>query len=237
MTKELKTLLPLVRKHWWRYALGLVFLVGIDYAQTEIPQFIKRIVDSIATLEAGGNALLFPILFTMVLTAFFIASGRFLWRFFIHGASRRIERDFRGKLFSHLMTLPMKSFQETPVGELMARATNDMQSIRMLTGMAIVTFIDGFFMSSLVLFRMFRENAGIALKVIIPLPIITVIILFFGASIGKRFKKIQEVYGSMSTLVQETLQGIRIVKAFVKKETFPERFNLDGKRTLLTPVT
>lgn len=222
MLKELQTLKPLVSKHWWRYTLGLLFLITIDYAQTEIPQYIKKIVDNI--LSGIDEIVLKNILLHMILTAAGIALGRFMWRYFIHGASRRIERDLRARLFEHYMVLPMKAFQDNPTGELMARATNDMQAIRMLTGMAIVAFIDGFFMSAIVLVRMFSENPSVALQVIIPLPIVTVIILLFGSKIGKRFKRIQEIYGTMSTVVQEVLQGIRVVKAFVKDDTFKTKF-------------
>lgn len=226
MWKELRTLKPLLATHWWRYTLGLLFLITIDYAQTEIPQFIKRIVDTI--LASGDETLLQSYLIFMLLTAAGIAIGRFMWRFFIHGASRRIERDLRARLFEHYMVLPMKAFQDNPTGELMARATNDMQAIRMLTGMAIVAFIDGFFMSTIVLLRMFTENPSVALRVILPLPIVTFIIIFFGSRIGKRFKKIQEIYGRMTTLVQEALQGIRVVKAFVKEDFFKNRFEKEN---------
>lgn len=222
MWKELQTLKPLITKHWWRYTFGLLFLITIDYAQTEIPQFIKKIVDTI--LAGVDETVLHTNLVFMLLTAAGIAIGRFMWRFFIHGASRRIERDLRARLFEHYMALPMKAFQDNPTGELMARATNDMQAIRMLTGMAIVAFIDGFFMSAIVLARMFTENPSVALRVILPLPIVTLIIILFGRKIGKRFKKIQEIYGTMSTLVQEVLQGIRVVKAFVKEDIFKNRF-------------
>lgn len=226
MWKELRTLKPLLAKHWWYYTVGLLFLIAIDFAQTEIPQFIKRIVDTI--LGGIDETILRTNLVLMLLTAAGIAIGRFMWRFFIHGASRRIERDLRARLFEHYMVLPMKAFQDNPTGELMARATNDMQAIRMLTGMAIVAFIDGFFMSAIVLVRMFTENPSVAFRVILPLPIVTLLIIVFGNKIGKRFKRIQEIYGTMSTLVQEVLQGIRVVKAFVKEDIFKNRFEKEN---------
>lgn len=226
MWKELQSLKPLLAKHWWRYTFGLLFLITIDYAQTEIPQFIKKIVDAI--LAGIDEKVLQTNLIFMLLTAAGIAIGRFMWRFYIHGASRRIERDLRARLFEHYMVLPLKAFQDNPTGELMARATNDMQAIRMLTGMAIVAFIDGFFMSAIVLVRIFTEKPSVALRVILPLPIITLIIIFFGGKIGKRFKKIQEIYGTMSTLIQEVLQGIRVVKAFVKEDIFKNRFEKEN---------
>ena len=230
MLKEFRTLLPYLRRHRVRYAIGLLCLVVVDAAQLLLPQYLRRAVDSIA----GGQprSVVVAIGLAMAATAASIACGRFLWRFFIHGASRRIETALRDRLFARLMTLPTSYFHGNAAGDIMARATNDMQAIRMATGMGFVAFVDGAFMSVAILVVMFAQNPGTTLLTIAPLPLITVLIVMFGSIVGKRFKRAQEQYSEMSSVAQETLQGIRVVQSFVKEEEFARRFaaSNDGYR-------
>lgn len=223
MLKEFRTLGPYIKEYRYRYIFGILCLLVVDSAQLLIPQYIRRSIDAVAGGQAQSAVL--AIVLALVGTAAVVAFGRFLWRFFIHGASRRIEKAMRDKLFGRLMTLPMDFFQKNSVGDLMARATNDMQNIRMASGMAFVAFFDGVFMSVAILAVMFSQNPGTAVWVVIPLPLITILIIFFGRAMGKRFKKVQELYSKMSSVVQESLQGIRVVKSFVKERVFAERFS------------
>ncbi|HOX18719.1 MAG TPA: ABC transporter ATP-binding protein [Spirochaetales bacterium] len=223
MLKEYRTLLPYLKEYRFRYVAGLAFLIAVDAAQLLIPQFIRQTVDLVSSgrFQAGAVA---SIAARLVLVALFIASGRFLWRYFIHGSSRRIEARLRDRLFAKLMELGPRFHQANKIGDLMARATNDMQSIRMAAGMGFVTLVDGLFMSSAVLVIMFARNPEVAAWTIIPLPPVTALIIVFGTLVGKRFKKVQEIYAKLSELAQETLAGIRVVKSFVKEDAFSERF-------------
>ncbi|MBN2873556.1 MAG: ABC transporter ATP-binding protein, partial [Spirochaetales bacterium] len=209
--------------HWPRYAFGVACLVVVDAAQLMLPQYLRRAIDSIATGEPRAVVALIGL--SMAATAAAIAAGRFLWRFFIHGASRRIETALRDRLFSTLMTLPTSYFSGNAAGDIMSRATSDMQSIRMATGMAFVAFIDGAFMSVAILVVMMIQNPATTLLTITPLPLLTVLILVFGRIIGKKFKKAQERYADVSSVAQETLQGIRVVQSFVKEDEFARRFS------------
>ncbi|MBN1242517.1 MAG: ABC transporter ATP-binding protein [Spirochaetales bacterium] len=223
MLKEYRTLLPYLKEYRLRYAAGLAFLIAVDAAQLLVPQFIRQAVDLVST----GSFLISDIAriaLSIVLVAVFIAGGRFMWRYFIHGSSRRIEARLRDRLFAKLMELGPRFHQGNKIGDLMARATNDMQSIRMAAGMGFVTLVDGLFMSSAVLVIMFARNPEVAAWTIIPLPPVTALIILFGTLVGKRFKKVQEIYAKLSELAQETLSGIRVVKSFVKEDAFSERF-------------
>ncbi|MGD9940253.1 MAG: ABC transporter ATP-binding protein [Clostridia bacterium] len=223
MFKEFRTLGPYLRTHASRYIAGLSCLVIVDAAQLLLPQYIRLAIDAIA----AGNSHLVVVRLGLLMTgtAFVIACGRFLWRYFIHGASRRIEAALRDRLFARLMTLPPAFFHTNAVGDIMARATNDMQAIRMATGMAFVAFVDGVFMSVAILVVMFVQNPGTTLWTIAPLPFVSVLIIIFGRMVGKRFKKVQEIYSDMSSVAQETLQGVRVVKSFVKETVFADRFS------------
>ncbi|MCG8478807.1 MAG: ABC transporter ATP-binding protein/permease, partial [Spirochaetales bacterium] len=161
---------------------------------------------------------------TMIGVAVVIAVGRLGWRFFIHGSSRRIEAELRARLYDHLLTLPSSYYQQVKTGDLMARATNDMNAIRMAVGMALVAFFDGLFMTVAILSILIGQNPRLALLTVIPLPIITVFMVMLGGRIGRLFRSVQEGFSAMSDQTQEAFSGIRVIKAFVKEEYFLRRF-------------
>lgn len=224
MLKEYSSMLPYLKKYKLNYGIGILFLVIVDAAQVLIPRYVKQAVDTVASGRFGLEDILKPAL-SMVAIAFVISIGRFLWRYFIIGASRQIETEMRDRLFGHLMDMSSKFYQENKTGDLMARATNDMNSVRQSVGMGFVSFVDGVFMSSMILLAMIGTNPGVAVYTIIPLPFITVLILFFGKLVGGQFKRVQEVFSKMSDIAQETFAGMRVVKAFVKESYFGKRFS------------
>ncbi|MDR2536387.1 MAG: ABC transporter ATP-binding protein/permease [Treponema sp.] len=221
--REFKTLLPYLARYRSRYIWGLICLVAVDLAQLLIPQFMGQAVDLIGS---GGFHVrdLLVIAGSMIGVMGAISLGRFLWRFCIHGASRRIETEMREKLFDHLLTLSYDFYQSHKIGDLMARFTNDLSAVRESIGMGLVALIDGTVMAISILVIIFLQDAGTAGLAIIPLPLITLIILFFGSAVGKRFLKAQETYSAMSDTVQETFAGIRVVKSFVKEWWFIKKF-------------
>ncbi|MEI6876491.1 MAG: ABC transporter transmembrane domain-containing protein, partial [Spirochaetota bacterium] len=224
MFKEYRSILPYLKKYRFQYLAGIIADIAVDGGNILMPQFIKRAVDLVASGHPDFGKLL-SLLLTMVLVAAAIAAGRFMWRFFIHGSSRRIETEMRDRLFSRLMDFSGDYFRRNKTGDLMARATNDMGAIRQATGMGFITFIDGVFMSAGILIVMIASAPRTALLTIIPLPLVTVLIILFGSIIGRRFQRVQEVFSRLSEIAQETMAGIRVVKAFVKEDRFAAMFS------------
>lgn len=223
MLKEYRTLGPYVKKYLWYYLGGLLFLVITDGGQMVLPQMIKRAVDIIAAgsfdLSQVGSLML-----VMVAVAVAIAVGRFGWRYFISGSSRKIEAELRKSLYDHLLTLSSTFFKEMKTGDIMARFTNDMNAIRMATGIALVALVDGIFMTLVILVIIFTQYPQIALLTVAPLPFITVMVLGMGKLLGQRFLKVQEGFSRLSEEVQETLSGIRVIKTYVREDHFLRRF-------------
>jgi ATP-binding cassette, subfamily B, multidrug efflux pump len=222
MIGEFRTLLPLLHRHRWKYLAGVASLVVTSGAQLLIPRFVGISVDQLVNSE--GAAAVGHTMLLLLGTAVIIALGRFGWRLFIHGSSRRIEAELREQLYDHLLKLAPDYFRTTKTGDLMARATNDMRAIRMATGIALVAFIDGLFMTLAILIILFSRNPRLALVTIIPLPIITILIIALGSRIGTLYRTVQEGFSRMSDQAQEVLSGIRVVKAFVKEDFFLRRF-------------
>ena len=221
--REFKTLFPYLKKYRFPYIWGFLCLIVVDGAQALIPQFIKTAVDRITVGDFEMIDVFRPCLAMLGIMAL-ISSGRFLWRYFIHGASRRIETELRDRLFSHLITLSYDFYQKHKIGDLMARAINDISGIRMALGWGLVTLVDGTIMASAILIIIFIQDPRTAAFCIIPLPLITVMMLVFGKAMGRRFYRANETYSAMSDTVQETFAGMRVVKSFVKESWFTQKF-------------
>jgi ATP-binding cassette subfamily B protein len=212
-----------MRRYWPRYLAGLLFLALADAGQLYLPQLVRRAIDLVAAGGFSLSALAGPVAL-MAGTAGLIALGRFFWRFFINGSSRRIENELRERLFAHLQSLSSTFYGKSKTGDLMAHLTNDMHAIRMATGMAFVSFVDGFFMTLAILAILLAQNPRLALLSISPLPVITLGVILFGKVIGEKFRQVQEGFSAMSDLAQESIAGIRVLKIFVQEKAFGRRF-------------
>jgi ATP-binding cassette subfamily B protein len=224
---QYKSLLPYLAPYRRRYLWGLIFLIIVDAAQIAIPQFIKQAIDLISSGAFAWKQIIFLCLWMTALMAL-ISLGRFLWRYFIHGSSRRIETALRNRLFGHLQTLAWDFYQKNKIGDLMARSTNDLDAVRMAIGMGLVALVDFVVMTTAILIIIFVQDARSALFSVIPLPLVTVLILLFGKSVGKKFRIYQESYSKMSDTAQETFAGVRVIKSFVKEWWFIKKFAADN---------
>ncbi len=223
MLKEYRTLFPFMRRYRWSYIAGLTCLAVTSGSQILIPQFLRRAVDAISW---GGFELrtIGVLMIQLVGVSIVIALGRFGWRYFIHGASRRIESELRAQLFEKFLAMQPSFYHRSQIGDLMARSTNDMNSIRMASGMALVALFDGVFLTAGILGILFAQNPRIAAIVILPLPLITALILLAGRFIRGLFLKVQEGFASLSQQAHEMLSGVRVIKSFVKERFFLGKF-------------
>ena len=142
--------------------------------------------------------------------------GVFLYaqRWIIIGASRRIEYDMRNDFYGHLQSLPLRYYQEQRTGDLMSRATNDLSSVRMLIGPAVMHSASSLLVVTGAFIAMLRIDKTMALLALISVPIIVVLVQTFGQKIHLRFKSVQDYFGEVSARVQENLAGVRVVRAF-----------------------
>lgn len=215
--KQLKFAARYVARHWWQYVLGIAALYMVDWVNVYVPEFTGRIIDGLTdgTLDMSGAMKIVWMIAGMGLA---IAIGRFGWRFFIFGAARSIEREIRGDMYGHLSKLSMRYFNQHKTGDLMAHFTNDLMSVRQLLGMTVITAFDATVMLVLVLMNMINYvSLKLTCVAILPLLIITVGDFFYGKMMHKRFKQKQEAFSTLTDQVQETISGIRVIKAFVQE--------------------
>ena len=218
-TKQKKfSMLPYLFHYTGHYILGIAVLMLVDLASLYIPQYIGEIIDGLtagALDYAGVKSLLLKILCAGLI----MMAGRFGWRYFIIGASRGIEYRMRNDLFAHLETLSARFFNSHKTGDLMAHFTNDLQAIRMAAGMAVITTFDAVVMTVMVLIKMiFYVDFRLTVLAFVPLILVAVGCYFYGIESKKRQTKRQEAFSHLSDKVQESLAGIRVLKAFVQED-------------------
>ena len=208
-----------------RILIGLVALLIVDVLQLFIPRVIKYAIDDFSLGALSASRLLFYGLEVLVL-ALGIGSFRYVWRHFLLGAARRIEKTLRDRLFIHLQTLSSSYFSRTKVGDLMAHATNDIEAVRMSLSMGLVFLVDTVILGVLTIFFMIYIHPRLTLFAILPMPLITLITLFFSRSIHHRFEILQKTFASLTERVREAIAGIRVIKAYVLEERERERNSL-----------
>ncbi len=229
MFRTFAALLPYLKRHAGFYAAGLACLLLTNTGQLLIPQWLKTAVNHL-TSPHPEQAVIGGLVVLIVATALGVALARVGWRFFLTGASRRIERELRQDLTDHLLTLPPSFYARQTTGDLMARATNDLEAVRNSIGLALVAFTDAVFISGSILVILFVQNPVLGLLIVSPLPVITVLIIVLGRLVGSRFKAVQEEFSALSEFVQEHLAGNRVIKAFTQEGRVDARFLDANKR-------
>jgi ATP-binding cassette subfamily B multidrug efflux pump len=202
----------------WRYRgrilAGFVSLLVVNGATILVPLIIR---DAIDRLTRGEGGLLQSGLMITGL-AVIVMGFRFLWRYFFIGAARRIERAIRAKLYSHLLGLSASFYNETKTGDLMAHATNDIEAVARACGFGVLTIADPLFMIPVSVAIMTSIDPWLTLYAILPLPILALFMVWFGAVIHRRFEAVQAAFSTLMEKVRETVSGIRVVKSFVQEE-------------------
>lgn len=214
---EVSRVIKHIKKYRLSYSLGVFTLFVVDLASLYIPQLTGDITDGLEAKTLGMDGLLSGVIKILAI-GLIMALGRFGWRFFIFGSARNIEYDLRNDMFSHLETLSMGYYNKNKTGDLMAHFTNDLNAIRMATGPAVICTFDAVIMTVMVLCKMILHvDLRLTLLAAVPLVFIAVGGVFYGKSIERRFSEKQKAFSDLSDMVQESISGVRVIKAFVQE--------------------
>ena len=220
MWKSLAT----VRRYLWRYrwgmALGALCLVLKDAAQAVQPLMIGRAVDALT--RHGGRFVQYAV--WLVLLALCKGVFQYFMRVIIIGISRDIEYDFRNDLFAHLVKLSPEYYARSRTGDIMARATNDLNAVRMMLGPGVMYCAETSLTFILAIAIMVSVDWRLALYALLPAPAVSLAVILFGRQIHARFEAIQAMFSDISSRVQENLSGVRMVRAFVQERAEMRRF-------------
>jgi ATP-binding cassette subfamily B protein len=208
----------------WRLLAGFASLLVVDALQLMIPRIIKLAVDDLTEGRVSSLGLLryAAYIVTIAITMNFV---RFFWRYFIIGTSRKIEEKLRNRLFGHIQTLSFKFFNNTKTGDLMAHATNDMNAVRMASGIGLVAAADSVVLGGAALAFMFAINLRLTLMALSIAPFLAVTVLFFGKMVHKRFEKVQATFSLLMERARENFSGMRVVKSYVQEDSEIEKFS------------
>ncbi len=216
LPKSLRPLLPYLRKYRGQYAVGTLCVLLNNGIWIAFPQIIRYAVDD---LNRGVTRHKLGI-YSLLLVGAAVTKGvfQFLTRWVVIGISREIEFDLRNDLFQHLESLSYSYYQRTRTGDVMARATNDLNAVRMLLGPAIMYSANTLVFTAGALFFMLAISPKLTLYAFLPLPVVSIVVQYFGKQIHERFERIQAMFSDISARVQENFSGARVIRAYVQEQ-------------------
>jgi ATP-binding cassette subfamily B multidrug efflux pump len=219
--KPLLRLLPYLKRYRKTLLLGLLTVVMSNLFTVAQPFLVGRAVDALKSgLERGELSASHLLGYALLVIAFSLIAGFFTFatRQTIIVISRHVEYDLRNDFLAHLQKLPLSYFQNTPTGDLMAHATNDIGAVRNTLGPGIMYPTDTAMTFVLVLVVMLSTDWQLTLLALLPLPLVSIVVYRLGKVVHQKFEERQEKYSQLTTRAQENLSGIRVVKAYVREE-------------------
>lgn len=207
---------PYILRYRLRMSLGLLALAVASGASIMAPYVLGRAIDSFRT-GRSTNTLIFLALLTVGIQA--VDSGlRFVTRVYVSGSSRRMEYDLRNDVYAHMQTLDQKFFQDHQTGDLMARVSNDITMVREFLGPGLMEVFRSVLLFVAGVIVMLTIDVKLALLSTLPLPLLTLLFVWIGRILERRYHEVQTQFGALSTFVQENVSGARVVKAYVQEE-------------------
>lgn len=215
--EELRYFAKYLRPYRAYVAAGIACILASMFFSLSIPWMIGRAVDDL-TIEVTRDKIIF---YPLAIIGLSISSGIFLFlqRRLLINASRHIEFDMREDFYAALIDQPLEYFQRTRVGDLMARATNDLAAIRQIVGPMILYSFQAVFALCIALPIMLGISVKLTLLLLIPMPLVSLTVKILGAQVHKRFEKLQEFFSDITARAQENLTGVRVIRAYAREET------------------
>src|SRR5256885_1311223 len=214
---HLRPLFPYLKRYSSAYIWGGICILLMNGTWVLFPPIIGRAIDGMrqtgVTLHQIGVLALMLLAVSVVKAVF-----QFLIRWVLIGASREIEFDLRNDMFRHLEGLSYSFYQRTRTGDIMAKATNDLNAVRMLLGPGFMYTANTVVFTALALVFMLHISHRLTFYAFLPLPVVSIVIQYFGRRIHERFERIQAMFSDISARAQENFSGVRVIRAYVQEE-------------------
>ena len=218
-----------IGKYKWSYLIGIIVLIIIDVLQTEVPLVVGDTLNQVAESGFTADMVWNPVI-KLAIIAIVVFLGRIIWRWFIFGSARKIERDMRNELYSHLQTLSASYFHEHKAGEIMAYISSDIEAVRMVFAVTIMMGMDSLAIGLSTLYKMVTEiDLTLTVMAFIPMVLVALTTTFVGGELHRRFKYRQQAFSDLSDFVNEKLGGMKVIKAFVQEPYERENFEKVNK--------
>jgi ATP-binding cassette subfamily B multidrug efflux pump len=216
LPKSLRPLFPYLRKYRGSYFISTIFVFINNGVWILFPLVLRRAVDGLQNGVTPEKLLKYSL--ELMGVAAIKGIFQFLTRWMMIGISREIEFDLRNDLFRHLESLSYSYYQRTRTGDIMARATNDLNAVRMLLGPAIMYSANTIVFTAGALVFMLSISPRLTFYAFLPLPLVSITVQYFGKQIHERFEKIQAMFSEISARAQENFSGARVIRAYVQEE-------------------
>jgi ATP-binding cassette subfamily B protein len=226
MFKNLSPLFPYLRKYRLTFWIGALCVLCNNGVWILFPLVIRRAIDDLNLGVTRNKLLTYSALLLAV--AGTKAIFQFLTRWILIGVSREIEFDLRNDLFTHLERLSYSFYQRTRTGDIMARATNDLNAVRMLAGPGIMYTANTVVFTAGALVFMLSISPRLTLFAFLPLPVVSIVVQYFGRKIHERFERIQAMFSNISAKAQENFSGARLIRAYVQEQAEIESFEREN---------
>ena len=208
-----------IKRHKVQYSLGILTLFLVDLFNVFIPKLIGTITDGLTYHTFGWDDIKLCLL-KYLLLGLALALGRFLWRYFLFGASRNIEKEIRNDMFGHLEKMSTEYYNRNKTGDLMTYFTSDLGAVRMTIGPAVMCIFDALVWTCMVVIQMMiYVDVNLTLLALVPMLLICFGEIYFGKVMHKRFREKQDAVSDLTDFVQESFSGIRVIKAFVREQS------------------
>lgn len=220
---KLKPLWKYLRPYRAQLLLGLVSLVIAALLTMVTPWVLKLAIDDL------NHGVPFRVItnyaFLILSVTILIGCFRYIMRRWVIGVSRKAEYDLRNDLFAHIELLPQEFFHRRRTGDIMSRLTNDVQSVRMVLGPALMQLTNTFFSLVFALIMMIAVDFKLTMIAVLPLPLLPAALYFLGRQVHIRYERVQEQMAAINTQAQENITGMRIVKAYNLQPTEIRKFD------------
>lgn len=228
-TSESENLGPIRRPLWFyikknprSFFSGMLTLAGTNFLDGIWPLWLKDAIDLLPNINSMSNVAKNAAMFFFILSS--LAVTRFLWRIYFAKFQLQSSADLAERLFKKILSHSPQVFQKSTVGEYLSLLTNDIQSFRQAMGPGLLIFADGVMIIIIVLPIMFRMQAEWTIKTLSLLPMVPFLIWAIMRQIQKRYSKVQDQLAVVTSFVQESVNGVRVIKSFALKESHLQEF-------------
>ncbi|MEK3989089.1 ABC transporter ATP-binding protein [Robertmurraya sp. FSL R5-0851] len=213
------------KENWKRYTVAITLLVFIGFVDVIPPKLVGMVIDDIHMGVISQERIVQYLLAFFILTV--VSYGvTYIWMYQLFGGAFLIERKLRSQFMRHLFKMTPTFFEKNRTGDLMARATNDLKAISTTAGFGILTLVDSTaFMLTIVAMMTIFISWELTLAAVLPLPIMAVLINYYGNTIHKKFMSAQDAFGELNDRVLESVSGVRVIRAYVQEREDQERFH------------
>ncbi len=221
--KALGRALVYMRAYWPQALAAFLSLVLVSGSTLITPQLIRQLIDN--GIRLGDESLVLALAGAIVAVALVRAVFTFLQGYLSEKVSQHVAYDLRNQLFARLQQLSFSYYDQAQTGQLMTRATNDVELVRQFVSQGFLQFISALVMLFGTAIILLLTNWGLALIALLVVPTMLVVMGLFIRNVIPRFKRVQQRLGALNTILQENLAGVRVVKAFNRGDYERTRFD------------